>query len=258
MTTPVLEIDDLRGGPAGMEIVKGVSVTVERGQVHALMGPNGSGKSTLSHCIMGRPGFEVTGGAVRVNGVEVLDRPVHERARLGLFIGHQYPVEVAGVANRDFLREVAAATGRDDDPDHLATAFGVPLDLLDRGLNEGLSGGEKKRNELLQLALIRPAVAVLDEIDSGLDVDALRSVAQGVERLTEEGLSVLLITHYTRILEYLRADRVHVLIDGAVVDSGGPELADALEREGYERYRAGTGPAAVAPPDADPFADPLA
>ena len=255
----LLEIDDLRGGPPGIEILKGISVSVDRGQVHALMGPNGSGKSTLSNCVMGRPGYEVTGGRVTVDGVDVLGLAVYERARAGLFVGHQYPVEVRGVANREFLAEVSKARGRDVYLDALVAEYQIPPDLLDRELNEGFSGGEKKRNELLQLTVVEPAVAVLDEIDSGLDVDALRSVAQGVERMTEEGLAVLLITHYTRVLEFLRADAVHVMIDGDVVDSGGPELADALEAEGYERYRAGAG-AAQAEPAAgdDPFADPLA
>ena len=211
---------------------------------------------------MGRPGYEVTGGRVTVDGVDVLDLAVYERARAGLFVGHQYPVEVRGVANREFLAEVSKAFGREVDLDALVTEYQVPPDLLERELNEGFSGGEKKRNELLQLTVVEPAVAVLDEIDSGLDVDALRSVAQGVERMTESGLAVLLITHYTRVLEYLRADAVHVMIDGAVVDSGGPELADALEAEGYERYRAGAGGAQVeADTEADPenpFADPLA
>src|SRR5439155_611621 len=197
-----------------------------------------------------------------VDGVDVLDLAVYERARAGLFVGHQYPVEVRGVANREFLAEVSKAFGRQVDLDALVTEYQVPPDLLERELNEGFSGGEKKRNELLQLTVVEPAVAVLDEIDSGLDVDALRSVAQGVERMTESGLAVLLITHYTRVLEYLRADAVHVMIDGAVVDSGGPELADALEAEGYERYRAGAGAAQVeADTEADPenpFADPLA
>jgi Fe-S cluster assembly ATP-binding protein len=236
MTAPVLEIEGLRGGPPGMEILKGIGVSVGAGEVHALMGPNGSGKSTLAHCVMGRPGYEVTAGAVNVNGTDVLTLPVHEKARAGLFVGHQYPIEVAGVSNRDFLAEVALALGRDADIDALAAAFEIPTELLDRALNQDLSGGEKKRNELLQLALIRPEVAVLDEIDSGLDVDALRSVAAGVERLTHDGLSVLLITHYTRILEYLHADFVHVMLDGDIVESGGPELADVLEAEGYEHY----------------------
>ena len=229
--TAALAVEDLKGGPGDREILRGISLSLEKGEVHALMGPNGSGKSTLSHCLMGRPGYRVTGGRVAVQGHDVVDRPVHERARAGLFVSHQYPLEVAGVANRDFLDEVQLAFGTDDDIDEIARRFEVPVDLLDRTLNEGFSGGEKKRNEILQLA-----------------------VASLVERMTGEGLTVLLITHYTRILNYLAADRVHVMIDGAIVDSGGPELADALEAEGYDRYRAGEGPAVAD----DPFADPLA
>ena len=235
--TVALEVRDLTGGPGDRPILKGISLMVDQGEVHALMGPNGSGKSTLSYCLMGRPGYAVTAGSATVDGTDILGLPVHKRARAGLFVGHQYPIEVPGVPNRGFLDEVKAAVGSSVDPAEVAADFDVPAEYLDRFLNEGFSGGEKKRNELLQLAVIRPKVAVLDEIDSGLDVDALRSVATGIERMTGTGLSVVLITHYTRILEYVKADHVHVMLDGAVVESGDASLADALEAEGYERFR---------------------
>jgi Fe-S cluster assembly ATP-binding protein len=249
--TAALEIRDLRGGPGSQEILKGVSLTIEPGAVHAVMGPNGSGKSTLSHCLMGRPGYTVTAGEARVNGTSILGLPVYERARAGLFVGHQYPIEVPGVPNREFLAEVLVVAGHAGaDIDALAASIDLPPELIDRSVNEGLSGGEKKRNELMQLAAMRPVVAVLDEIDSGLDVDALRSVATNVERMSSDGLAVLLITHYTRILGLLKADAVHVMLDGQILESGGPELADLLEVEGYERFRAGAGPASTAE---DPF-----
>ena len=242
----VLRIDDLRARIAGggKQILNGVTLEVASGEVHALMGPNGSGKSTLSHALMGHPEYEVTGGSATLDGEDLLALPTHERAARGLFLAMQYPVEVPGVGLAAMLGEALVARGAE--PNGLvariaaeAEAVGLPAAALDRALNVAFSGGEKKRNETVQLAVLAPKIAVIDEIDSGLDIDALRDVARRIEAMTassEHGgsnLGVLAITHYARLLTELRPDRVHVLRDGRVVMSGGPELADELERSGY-------------------------
>jgi Fe-S cluster assembly ATP-binding protein len=257
-----LVIRGLRAGVSGREILKGVDLTVRSGEVHAVMGPNGSGKSTLSHVIMGRPGYEILGGSVTLDGVELLGRPTWERAQAGLFLAMQYPTEVPGVSLFETLEEAAAASGRDrravvERARAEAVRIGFDERFLSRPLNVDLSGGEKKRNETLQLAVLEPKIAILDEIDSGLDVDALRDVSRRVEAATTEtGLGVLAITHYTRLLLELKPDVVHVLSGGRIVKTGGPELADELEETGYAPYVATkeSAPAAAA----DPFADPLA
>jgi Fe-S cluster assembly ATP-binding protein len=252
-----LVITGLRAGVSGREILKGIDLTVRSGEVHAVMGPNGSGKSTLSHVIMGRPGYEVLGGSVTLDGVELLDLPTWERAQAGLFLAMQYPTEVPGVSLFETLEEAAVAAGRDRDAvvaKARAEAVRIGFDerFLTRALNVDLSGGEKKRNETLQLSVLEPTIAILDELDSGLDVDALRDVSRRIEELTNEtNLGVLAITHYTRLLLELRPDRVHVLSDGRIVKSGGPELADELEATGYAPYGVKE---AASPPAADPFA----
>jgi Fe-S cluster assembly ATP-binding protein len=236
----VLEISGLRAGIAGggKEILRGVDLTVRSGEVHAVMGPNGSGKSTLAHVIMGRPGYEVLGGSVTLDGRDILAMTPYERAQAGLLLALQYPTEVPGVSLQELLSYALAAAGRDPEGVDLrieAEASRLDLDvrLLSRALNVDLSGGEKKKNETLQLAVLQPAIAVLDELDSGLDVDALRACARRIEAATNNGLGVLAITHYSRLLHELRADQVHVLARGMVVRSGGPELAEELERDGY-------------------------
>jgi Fe-S cluster assembly ATP-binding protein len=264
-----LVIEGLRAAVDGREILRGIDLRVGAGEVHAVMGPNGSGKSTLSHVVMGRPGYEVTGGSVTLDGVDLLSLSAWERAQAGLFLAMQYPTEVPGVALDELLREALVARG--DDPSGIderleaeADAIGFESRFLHRFLNVDLSGGEKKRNETLQLTLLRPRIAILDELDSGLDVDALRAVSRRIERETQEtGLGVLAITHYNRLLTELRADVVHVLSRGRIVATGGPELADELERTGYAAYveeeTDGPAPATPArPPFEDPFADPLA
>jgi Fe-S cluster assembly ATP-binding protein len=231
-------------GRTSTEILKGVDLEVSSGQVHALMGPNGSGKSTLSHVLMGRPGYQVSAGSVTLDGVELLGMPTWERARAGLFLALQYPIEVPGVALGEALTEALRAAGREDDAKRVAEAAAAEADrigfdqrFLTRPLNVDLSGGEKKRNETLQLGVLRPRIAILDEIDSGLDVDALRLVARRIEAATTElGLGVLAITHYSRLLGELRPDVVHVMSDGRIARTGGPELAAELESTGYAGY----------------------
>jgi Fe-S cluster assembly ATP-binding protein len=247
MTT--LEITDLHvsieteSGP--IEILTGVSLTLETGTTHAIMGPNGSGKSTLAYTIAGHPRYHVTGGTITLDGADVLAMSVDERAKAGLFLAMQYPVEVPGVSVTNFLR--SAKTALDGKAPALRQWIGDLKSAMDalkmepgfaqRNVNEGFSGGEKKRHEIMQLELLQPKIAVLDETDSGLDVDALKIVAEGVNRAkASTGLGVLLITHYTRILNYITPDFVHVIVGGKIVDSGGPELADRLENEGYDRY----------------------
>jgi Fe-S cluster assembly ATP-binding protein len=237
-----LLVDGLTASVGGREILRGISLEVRSGEVHAVMGPNGSGKSTLSHVLMGRPGYDVTGGRITLDGEDLLDMPAWERARAGLFLALQYPLEVPGVSLVDALGEVFARSGRSREsvaPLLAAEAARVGLEerVLSRPLNVDLSGGERKRNETVQLAVLRPKIAVLDELDSGLDVDALRAVARRVEALTTEiDLGVLAITHYNRLLHELRPDTVHVLVHGRIVDSGGPELAGRLEETGYAPY----------------------
>jgi Fe-S cluster assembly ATP-binding protein len=244
-----LEIKDLRvsvsteDGPK--EILKGVTLTIDEGETHAIMGPNGSGKSTLAYSVAGHPKYTVTGGSVTLDGEDVLSMSVDERARAGLFLAMQYPVEVPGVSVSNFLR--TAKTALDGEAPKLRTwvkDVNTALDNLNldpsfgtRSVNEGFSGGEKKRHEIAQLELLDPRVAILDETDSGLDIDALKVVADGVNRFrAQEGKGVLLITHYTRILRYIEPDHVHVFVDGKVAESGGPELAEELEANGYEKY----------------------
>jgi Fe-S cluster assembly ATP-binding protein len=226
-------------------ILRGVNLTVDSNQTSAVMGPNGSGKSTLAYVIAGHPKYVVTQGSITLDGADVLEMSVDERARAGLFLAMQYPVEVPGVSVSNFLRSsVTAVQGeapklRTWVKDMKTAMSELQMDptFAERSVNEGFSGGEKKRHEILQLGLLQPKIAILDETDSGLDVDALRVVSEGVNTARERtGVGVLLITHYTRILRYIKPDVVHVFIDGRIVDSGGPELADALESEGYERY----------------------
>src|ERR1700694_2578864 len=240
----VLRIEGLRAGIPGREILRGVDLEVRSGEVHAVMGPNGSGKSTLSHVLMGKPGYEVLAGSVTLDGLELLGLPTWERARAGLFLALQYPIEVPGVSLEDALGEAFAASGRDRSEVRAlvaAEAVRVGFDerFLSRPLNVDLSGGEKKRNETVQLGVLRPRIAVLDEIDSGLDIDALRSVASRVEAATTEtGVGVLAVTHYSRLLRELHPDYVHVLSAGRIVETGDAALAEELERTGYAAYGA--------------------
>jgi Fe-S cluster assembly ATP-binding protein len=234
MPDATLVIEDLHVAVEDKQILRGVDLTVEPGRVHALMGPNGSGKSTLAYALAGHPRYRVTGGKVTFKGEDVLDLLPDERARLGMFLAMQYPVEVPGVSVTNFLRTaINSIRGLREQMRQLD----MDPRFAERSLNEGFSGGEKKRHEILQMALLRPELAILDETDSGLDVDALRVVADGVNRLRSPELGILLITHYTRILRYVSPDFVHVMVDGRVVQSGGPELADELEATGYERWR---------------------
>jgi Fe-S cluster assembly ATP-binding protein len=227
------------------EILRGVNLTVAEGQTHAIMGPNGSGKSTLAYAIAGHPKYVVTRGSVTLDGEDVLAMSVDARARAGLFLAMQYPVEVPGVSVSNFLRTAVTAVRGEapklrDFMKEMRGAMGalsIDSQFAERSLNEGFSGGEKKRHEILQLELLDPKIAVLDETDSGLDVDALKVVAEGINRFrAEPGRGVLLITHYTRILRYVRPDFVHVFVGGRIVEEGGPELAEVLESEGYERF----------------------
>ena len=242
----MLTIDNLHAEIDGKEILKGLSLSVNAGEVHAIMGPNGAGKSTLGYVLGGRPGYEVTAGSVMFDGADLLSLEPHERAAAGLFLGFQYPVEIPGVSNVQFLRESlnAQRAQRDEKPlsgaEFLklargqADALGLPQDMLKRPVNVGFSGGEKKRNEMVQMGIIDPKFAILDETDSGLDIDALRIVGEGINRIMRKPeKAVLLITHYQRLLDYVRPDFVHVLADGRITRSGGAELALELEREGY-------------------------
>jgi Fe-S cluster assembly ATP-binding protein len=239
-----LEIRGLHVSVEETEILKGVDLTVRSTETHAVMGPNGSGKSTLAYSIAGHPKYTVTSGSVLLDGEDVLSMTVDERARAGLFLAMQYPVEVPGVSMSNFLRTAATAV-RGEAPklrtwvkevNESMAALEIDRSFSERSVNEGFSGGEKKRHEILQMSLLKPKIAVLDETDSGLDVDALRVVSEGVNRARESGIGTLLITHYTRILRYIRPDFVHVFFDGRIVESGGAELADRLENEGYARF----------------------
>ncbi|CAO1651666.1 Fe-S cluster assembly ATPase SufC [Salinibacterium sp. NYA9b] len=227
------------------QILKGVNLEIKQGETHAIMGPNGSGKSTLAYTIAGHPKYHVESGSITLDGVEVLDMSIDERARAGLFLAMQYPVEIPGVKVADFLRTAKTALAGEapalrpwiKEVNGAMKALRMDKAFSDRNVNEGFSGGEKKRNEILQLELLKPGFAVLDETDSGLDVDALKIVSEGVNRAQEAtGLGLLLITHYTRILRYIKPDFVHVFVDGRVAEQGGPELADRLENEGYDRF----------------------
>ena len=249
-----LHVRDLTAKLGDLEILRGVDLEVPFGEVHALMGPNGSGKSTLCHALMGKTEYTTEGSAL-VDGVELIGLPVDERSRAGLFQTFQYPVEIPGVSLGELLTEVAANGGDGfwDRVERAKARLGMDP-FLDRPVNQDLSGGEKKRSEIFQLLSLEPKVAVLDEIDSGLDIDAVREVAGAVEDLRSPDRGVLLITHYSRILRYLAIDRVHVMVAGRVVESGGPELADELERMGYDAYRVEHG---LQPGASTPAPDPL-
>ena len=244
----MLSIRKLHAGVAGKEILRGIDLEVRAGEVHAVMGPNGSGKSTLAQVLAGHPGFVVTGGEVLYEGRNLLGMPPEERARAGLFLAFQYPVEIPGVPNAEFLKAALNAVrehrGLEElDAMEFLTVLKEKMKLVDmdpafmsRPVNEGFSGGEKKRNEILQMAVLEPRLAILDETDSGLDIDALRTVADGINRLRRPDNAIVLVTHYQRLLEYVTPDRVHVLVDGRIVKSGGKELSRSLEDEGYARY----------------------
>lgn len=245
MADYTLEIKDLHVSIEGNEILKGINLTINSGEFHAVMGPNGTGKSTLAAAVMGHPKFDVTQGSITLNGEDVLAMEVDERARAGLFLAMQYPSEVGGVTTSDFLRSSINARREEGDEISLMTfikemdgaleELEIDINMAQRYLNEGFSGGEKKRNEILQLMMLKPGIAILDEIDSGLDIDALRIVANAVNKVREEtGLGTLIITHYQRLLNYIKPDFVHVIMGGRIVKSGGPELAERLEAEGYE------------------------
>ncbi len=241
----MLEITGLAANIDGKDILRGIDLTLPQGEVHAIMGPNGSGKSTLSYVLAGRDGYEVTAGSARLDGADLLAMTPDARAAAGLFLAFQYPVELPGVGNANFLRTAlnaqrrARGEGELDAVQFLKLAraatkqLSMPDDMLKRNVNVGFSGGEKKRNEVLQMALLRPRLAILDETDSGLDIDALKIVAEGVNALRGPNFSALVITHYQRLLDYIVPDRVHVLVGGRIVRSGGPELAHALEAGGY-------------------------
>jgi Fe-S cluster assembly ATP-binding protein len=244
MTVPNLKIEGLKVNVADKPILKGLNLELKGGEVHAIMGPNGTGKSTLAAALMGHFKYEVTDGSVTLDGENVLEMEVDERARAGMFLAMQYPSEITGVTNADFLR--SAINARREEGDEISLMKFIrqldkKMELLEMGseysqryLNEGFSGGEKKRNEILQMMMIEPRIAILDEIDSGLDIDALKIVAKGVNEMRNENLGLLIITHYQRLLNYIKPDFVHVMMQGRIVKSGGPELAERLEAEGYD------------------------
>jgi len=249
--SPILNVSDLRAKVADqdLEILKGVDLEIRRGEIHAIMGPNGSGKSTLAKILMGHPGYEATGGTVEYEGKDLLELEPDERAQAGVFLAFQYPVEVPGVSIANFLRTALQARLEGDDDLDLFEYQDLLMDRMEllevdpsfaeRPVNDGFSGGEKKRNEILQMAVLRPALALMDETDSGLDIDALQVVASGINKLTEEDpeMAVLLITHYQRLLNYIEPDHVHVMVGGRIVRSGGPEVAIQLEEEGYTNWK---------------------
>ena len=244
----MIEIKNLSAEIDGKEILKGVNLTIGDGEVHAIMGPNGAGKSTLAYVLSGRDGYEITGGSVELDGVDVLDMSPDERAAAGLFLAFQYPVEIPGVQMTTFLKTALNSVRKARGEDELDAITFLKLmkskckelkisdDMMKRAVNVGFSGGEKKRNEVLQMAMLEPKFAVLDETDSGLDIDALRIVSDGVNALREKNRSFLVITHYQRLLEYIKPDYVHVLADGKIAKSGGAELALELEKSGYEQF----------------------
>jgi Fe-S cluster assembly ATP-binding protein len=251
----MLQINNLHATVGDKPILKGLTLSLNAGEIHAIMGPNGAGKSTLGYVLSGRPGYEITGGSVTFNGQDLLALAPHERAAAGLFLGFQYPVEIPGVSNVQFLREALNAQRKQRGEAPLSgaeflkiaraqsQAMGMDMDMLKRPVNVGFSGGEKKRNEMVQMGIIDPALAILDETDSGLDIDALRVVGDGINRIMRQKAggpdkAVLLITHYQRLLDYVRPDFVHVLADGRITRTGGPELALELEREGYRELAA--------------------
>jgi Fe-S cluster assembly ATP-binding protein len=246
----MLKIEGLTAEIDGKQILKGIDLEVPTGEIHAIMGPNGGGKSTLSYVLAGRDGYEVTGGTATFNGIDLLGMEPEERAAAGVFLAFQYPVELPGVGNANFLRTALNAIRRTKgEPELDAMQFlklarqrmkelSMPEDMLKRGVNVGFSGGEKKRNEVLQMALLKPGLAILDETDSGLDIDALKIAADGVNAMRGPEFSALVITHYQRLLNYIVPDRVHVLMNGRIVQSGGPELAKQLEESGYGAVQA--------------------
>ena len=244
-TMSVLEIKNLHVSVEDKEILKGLNLTLKTGEIAAIMGPNGTGKSTLSAAIMGNPNYEVTEGDILFDGESILDLEVDERARLGLFLAMQYPAEIPGITNAEFIRAAMNAGKEDDEKisvldfitklDEKMELLGMREEMAERYLNEGFSGGEKKRNEILQLLMLEPKFALLDEIDSGLDIDALKVVSKGVNAMRGEGFGAMIITHYQRLLNYITPDVVHVMMEGKVVLSGGPELAARLEQEGYAK-----------------------
>ncbi len=245
MNTPLLDIRNLHVSLEGKPILKGLDLTIEKGEIHAIMGPNGSGKSTLANVIAGKPEYEITDGDIRFEGRSIVEMEPHERAQAGIFLAFQYPMELPGVSQIQFLRTAinSIREARDEPPlsvrefmtqlNQYAELLKMNPELLRRAVNEGFSGGERKRNEILQLLMLAPRLAILDETDSGLDIDALRIVADGVNHFMHPERAVLLITHYQRLLDYIKPHRVHVLSDGRIVRSGGPELALELEKEGY-------------------------
>ncbi|RYL93540.1 Fe-S cluster assembly ATPase SufC [Sporolactobacillus sp. Y61] len=251
MTVPELKIKNLHVSVEGKPIVKGFDLDIKGGEIHALMGPNGTGKSTVASAVMGHPKYEVTAGSVELNGKNLLDMSVDERARAGLFLAMQYPREVSGVTNADFMR--TAINGRRGEGNEVPLMKFIKkldkkMDLLEmdhkfaeRYVNEGFSGGEKKRNEILQLLMLEPKFAILDEIDSGLDIDALKWVSKGVNSMRSENFGCLIITHYQRLLNYIKPDKVHVMMNGHIVKTGGPDLALKLEDEGYDGLKAELG-----------------
>ena len=251
-----LEVKDLSASVGGKKILEGLDLEVPYGEIHAIMGPNGSGKSTLCHVLAGKSGYQVSGSAF-LNGNDLLALAVDERALLGLLLSFQYPTEVPGVRLREFLLEAADERGVEPEEaaariEREAERFNM-VDFLERSLNDDLSGGEKKRSEILQMAVLQPRMALLDEIDSGLDIDAVRQVAEAVEAMRSPELGVVMITHYSRILRYLSPDRIHVMIDGRIVDSGGAELAEELEAGGYDAVRERLG---IAKPTSEPVRKP--
>ncbi|MBD3917619.1 Fe-S cluster assembly ATPase SufC [Paenibacillus sp. PR3] len=237
-------INDLKASVEGKEILKGINLEIKGGEIHAIMGPNGTGKSTLASALMGHPKYEVTGGTAHLNGEDILEMEVDERARAGMFLAMQYPSEITGVTNADFLR--SAINARREEGNEISLIkfirqmegkmkeLEMNTEFAHRYLNEGFSGGEKKRNEILQMMLLDPKLVILDEIDSGLDIDALRIVSNGVNAMRSEDRGFLVITHYQRLLNYIKPDFVHVMMQGRIVKSGGPELAERLENEGYD------------------------
>lgn len=241
----MLTIKDLRASVEGKEILKGLNLDIKPGEVHAIMGPNGAGKSTLGYVLSGRDGYEVSGGQVELNGENVLEMEVEERAQAGLFLAFQYPVEIPGVSNMEFMKESVNAVRKERGEEPLSAAeflkkakeackqVNLPLDFLKRGVNEGFSGGEKKRNEIMQMILLEPSICILDESDSGLDVDALQVVANGVNSQRDGKRSFIVVTHYQRLLDYIEPDFVHILADGKIVKSGDASLAKEVEKTGY-------------------------